>query len=384
MTGWIVALLLAVTAAAFAVLWHRARQERPAPPAPRPMPREPQSAAYVGGMAHDFNNLFGIVIGNLDIAVAQNRDEALKEPLKAALDTALRAAQISRRLHAVMRPQPMAPRTFAIDEMLPKLLDELRSGAEYPAIRTELASGASVSADPDQLLAALQELLRNAAEAMPEGGTVTIATRREGDGVSLSVRDNGPGMTTEVLAQAFDPFFSTRKGVRGAGLGLCLVRSFAERAGGVAMIDSAPGRGTTAAIHLPTVAPAAAAAAIEGGEHRGATVLVVEDSAPMRALARTYLIEFGYRTEVAESAEAALALLRDGRPVDLLFTDLVLSGALDGRELARVAMRLRPELKCLVTTGGDDASIDGLPVLPKPYRKDALARAVRQSLGRAT
>jgi CheY-like chemotaxis protein/two-component sensor histidine kinase len=382
MAAWIVALFCAVAAAGFAALWYRNRRPAPPPPAAR----EPQAAAYVGGMAHDFNNLFGIVIGNLDIAVAQNRDEALREPLKAALDTALRAAQISRRLHTLMRPQPMAPRTFELDAMLPKLLDEIRAGSESPAIHTDFAAGASVSVDPDMLVTALHELLRNAAEAMPEGGTVTIATRAEAGGVRLAITDTGPGMTAEVQAQAFDPFFSTRKGVRGAGLGLCLVRSFAERSGGQAMLESTPSSGTTVTIHLPTAvaAPVAAPGPVASTvAPAGATVLVVEDNAPMRALARTYLTEFGYRTEIAESAEAAIALLRDGRPIDLLFTDLVLPGALDGRELARIAMRLRPTLKCLVTTGGDDAAIDGLPVLAKPYRKDALARAVRQCLEQA-
>ena len=335
-------------------------------------------APYIGGMAHDFNNLFGIIIGNLDIAVAQNRDEALQEPLRAALDTALRAAQINRRLHAVMRPQPLQPRLLMLDQALPKMLDELRAGVgEGFRLEASIAPGLAISVDPDQLLGALQELVRNATEAMPEGGTIMVSAAA-GDGtVRLAVADSGGGMAPDLQGRAFDPFVTTRRGVRGAGLGLSLVRGFAERSGGGSTLDSRPGA-TTVTLELPRAAPRPNVEATRPG---GATVLVVEDNAPMRTLAQTYLTEFGYRAELADSAESALAVLRDGRPVDLLFTDLLLPGGLDGRELARAAMRLRPGLKCLVTTGGDVAELDGLPVLPKPYRKDDLARAVRDSLG---
>lgn len=182
-------------------------------------------------------------------------------------------------------------------------------------------------------------------------------------------------MSAEAQARAFEPFFTTRRGVRGSGLGLSLVHGYAERAGGTVTLDSGP-NGTTVALFLPradaTLKPAS--------HHGGASILVVEDNAPMRTLAQTYLREFGYQAEAVENAEAALALLRDGAAVDLLFIDLVLPGVLDGRGLARAAMRLRPGLKCLLTTGGDLTVLDDLPVLPKPYRKDDLARAVRARL----
>jgi CheY-like chemotaxis protein len=379
MTGWIVALLLAILAAVFAMLWRRALRQPPAPPPPAK--EDTSVASYIGGMAHDFNNLLGIVIGNLDIAVGQNREESLREPLRAALDTALRAAQINRRLHAVMRPQPLQARRFALDAMMPKLVDELRATfGDQLEIKTDLTASATISADPDQLLAVLGELARNTIEAMPEGGAITISTRQETDDtIRLAVTDHGPGMPPEVAARAFEPFFSTRKGVRGAGLGLCLVRSFAERSRGRVTLETAPRQGTTVALHLP-VAPVMRESAAHSG---GLTVLIVEDSGPMRLLAQTYLTEFGYRTEVADSAEAALMLLRDGRPIDLLFTDLILPGTLDGRDLARAAMRLRPGMRCLVTTGGDEPVVDGLPVLPKPYRKEDLAQAVRDCFGQA-
>lgn len=378
MTGWIVALALAVVAATFAVLWRRA--SRPPPDPPPPAKDDTPVASYIGGMAHDFNNLLGIVIGNLDIAVGQNREESLREPLRAALDTALRAAQINRRLHAVMRPQPLQARRFALDAMMPKLVDELRATlGDQIAIETDFAVRAEISADPDQLLAVLTELARNAIDAMPEGARIVISTRREADAsIRISVTDQGPGMSPEAAARAFEPFFSTRKGVRGAGLGLCLVRNFAERSRGRAVLETAPQRGTTVALILPEAPPMPEHAL--GGI--GSTVLIVEDSGPMRLLAQTYLTEFGYRTEVADSAEAALAVLRDGRPIDLLFTDLILPGALDGRDLARAARRLRPGLRCLVTTGGEELAVDGLPVLPKPYRKEDLAHAIRDCLGR--
>jgi len=379
MIGWIVALVLAIAATVFAVLWRRAAQEaaKPPPPAQEDTP----VASYIGGMAHDFNNLLGIVIGNLDIAVGQNREESLREPLRAALDTALRAAQINRRLHAVMRPQPLQARRFTLEAMMPKLVDELRASlGEQIDITTDFAAHATIAADPDQLLAVLSELARNVIDAMPEGAAMLISTRLEGGGsVRIAVTDHGPGMPPEIAARAFEPFFSTRKGVRGAGLGLCLVRSFAERSRGRVTLDTKPESGTTVALHLPVAAPMREAA--QGSS--GATILIVEDSGPMRLLAQTYLTEFGYRTEVADSAEAALAVLRDGRPVDLLFTDLILPGTLDGRDLARAAMRLRPGLRCLVTTGGDEPVVDGLPLLPKPYRKEDLAHAVRDCLGQA-
>jgi CheY-like chemotaxis protein len=379
MTGWIVALVLAIAATVFAVLWRRALLQAAKPPAPAK--EDTPVASYIGGMAHDFNNLLGIVIGNLDIAVGQNREESLREPLRAALDTALRAAQINRRLHAVMRPQPLQARRFGLEAMMPKMVDELRASlGEQIDITMNLAANATIAADPDQLLAVLGELARNVIDAMPEGAAMLISTRLETDGsIRIAVTDHGPGMPPEVAARAFEPFFSTRKGVRGAGLGLCLVRSFAERSRGQVTLDTGPQRGTTVALHLPVAPPVREATKGSGS----ATILIVEDSGPMRLLAQTYLTEFGYRTEVADSAEAALAVLRDGRPVDLLFTDLILPGTLDGRDLARAAMRLRPGLRCLVTTGGDEPVVDGLPLLPKPYRKEDLAHAIRDCLGQA-
>lgn len=373
MTGWLVALVLAA-AAVLAVLWRRAARPRSDPPPQRSeQPIEP----YIGGMAHDFNNLFGIVIGNLDIAVAQNRDPTLHEPLKAALDTALRAAQINRRLHMVMRPQPQQPKVLVLDEWMPRLMGELASVAgEQVSLTSEVMPGLAIRADPDLLLVAIQEILTNAIEAMPQGGTVAFTVTPASPGmVRLAITDQGGGMSPEAQARAFEPFFTTRRGVRGSGLGLSLVHGFMQRAGGSVTLDSGP-NGTTVALLLPR-----ADAAPKPELRRGATtVLVVEDNAPMRTLAQTYLREFGYQAEAVETAEAALAMLRDGAAVDLLFIDVVLPGVLDGRGLARAAMRLRPGLKCLLTTGGDLTVLDDLPVLPKPYRKDDLARAVSACL----
>jgi len=379
MTGWLAALVAAAAAVAVAFAALRRRAARPAPAAP-PGRVEPPIEPYIGGMAHDFNNLFGIVIGNLDIAVAQNRDPALHEPLKAALDTALRAAQINRRLHMVMRPQPQQPKVLVLDQWIPRLMGELGSVAgDQVRLTSDVAPGLAIRADPDLLLVAIQEILTNAIEAMPQGGTVTlVVTAASPDLVRLAVVDQGGGMSAEARARAFEPFFTTRRGVRGSGLGLSLVHGFAQRAGGAVTLDSGP-NGTTVALLLPR----ADATPKPEPRHGAARVLVVEDNAPMRTLAETYLREFGYQAEAVENAEAALDLLRDGAAFDLLFIDQVLPGVLDGRGLARAAMRLRPGLKCLLTSGGDLSAPDDLPVLPKPYRKDDLARAVRACLGAA-
>jgi signal transduction histidine kinase len=235
--------------------WRRAERRRRQQVAP---PGTEAALGFIATLAHDFNNLLGIVIGNLDLVATLNQDQRLAEPLKSALDTALRAATITRRMSAAAGRQAYRPRPVALDALLRDRLDELQQelGERHPIV-TELTSDAMVQVDGDALVDALRELLRNAAQAMPEGGPVRLATRAQAaDRASLSVVDTGCGMAPDLLPRAFEPFVTTQRNVRGAGLGLAMVRSFAVQSGGEAALDSALGRGTTAIMHLPVAAPA--------------------------------------------------------------------------------------------------------------------------------
>jgi PAS domain S-box-containing protein len=347
------------------------------------------------GIAHDLNNILTVILGNTELLSRALAAEAeLRELAQAALAAAESAAELTTRMLAFARRQPLAAEPTDVDALLARMramlvrtlggriaIELVRNGETWPAF-----------ANPLQLESAVLNLCVNARDAMPEGGRLTIETGNvrlgpedgapDGaaeDHVMIAVSDTGAGMPPEVLARACDPFFTTKDPGKGTGLGLSMVYGFVEQSKGRLQIRSEPGHGTTVTLYLPR-APAEAAVpqerAAEGGTE---TILLVEDDPRLRAAAASQLRALGYQVLPAASAAEALEALRQ-RPVDLLFTDIGLAGAMDGRRLAEKARALRPELKVLFTSGGPAAGA-GPALLAKPYRHQHLAAALRDVLG---
>jgi signal transduction histidine kinase/CheY-like chemotaxis protein len=362
-----------------------------------------------GGLSHDFNNLLAVIIGNLDLLRGQvgwNADAA--EAVEEALGAALRGADLNRRLLAFARRQPLQPKNLDPIELVVAMTRLLRRtlGEHIEIVLSSATDVWPLHVDPAQLESALTNLVVNARDAMPNGGRVTIGTRNvsidrdyaashsdvaAGDYVVLEVSDNGTGMPPEVVAHVFEPFFTTKDKEKGTGLGLSMVFGFAKQSGGHVQVYSEPGIGTTLRLYLPRAAmgfaeehmPAIAESLPRGRE----TVLAVEDSPSLRLLLVKQLESLGYRVLEAEDAKSALGILAGEATIDLLFTDIVLPGGVNGSELARMAKTMRSNLKVLFTSGFPEGAIgrNGMLspesiLLGKPYRKDELARQLRESL----
>jgi CheY-like chemotaxis protein len=369
-----------------------------------------------GGVAHDFNNLLTVVIGNLGMARTRLEGGAQERALRsieAAAEGARRAATLTQRLLAFSRQQPLAPVAIEVNQRVLAMSELLRRTlGEDVALETVLAGGLwRAEADPNQLESALLNLAVNARDAMPDGGRLTLETanawlgedyaagREEvqpGQYVMVSVSDTGQGMPPEVAARAFEPFFTTKPPGKGTGLGLSQVYGFAKQSGGHVAIYSEPGHGTTVKLYLPRqrtaqpAAPAEAPAEAPAATGRGEVVLVLEDEEMVRDFAVAVLEEAGFRPLPAAEGESALALLRDTPDVRLLFTDVVLSGAMNGRRVADLAREMRPGLPVLFTTGYTRNAIihhgrldEGVNLLGKPYTAAALVQRVRALLDAA-
>jgi PAS domain S-box-containing protein len=364
-----------------------------------------------GGVAHDFNNLLGIIIGNLDIAAEHAAgDPALREIIQEALGGALRGAELTRRLLAFSRKQPLQPAVIDLNQGLPQIAGMLRRTlGEQVTVELHPDAGLwPVKVDPAQLDEAILNLAINARDAMPKGGTISIETHNvrldrdytaanpeatPGEYVQLAVSDTGAGMSPQVIERCFEPFFTTKGIEKGTGLGLSMVYGFVKQSGGHIKIYSEVGHGTTVKIYLPRtdggaiagVRPVAAEHAPPGTE----LVLMVEDNKDLRTVTLKQLIDLGYRTLEAENARAALKILAERPDIDLLFTDIVMPGGMTGTELAREARRLYPKLKILLTSGYTARAmangfhdIEGLELLNKPFRKRDLAQRLRMVLER--
>ncbi|MGG5890460.1 ATP-binding protein [Falsiroseomonas sp. HC035] len=377
-----------------------------------------------GGVAHDFNNLLTVVLGNL--ALARRRlgelpctpaEEPVQDRLRRSLDNAAeganRAAALTQRLLAFSRQQPLAPEVVDANRLVAGMSDLLRRTlGEDIEIETVLAGGLwRTHADPNQLESSLLNLAVNARDAMTAGGKLTIETAnvhldeayvagREdlapGQYVAICVTDTGTGMSAEVISRAFEPFFTTKPVGQGTGLGLSQVYGFARQSGGHAAIYSEPGQGSTVKLYLPRLRDAEAAVLPRPTEvsrpapdvaHSGGAVLVVEDESMVRDFAVTALEEAGYRVLAAADGPAALALLEAHPEVSLLFTDVVLAGPMNGREVAAAALARRPLLPVLFTTGYTRNAIihqgrldEGVNFIGKPYTAVALLDRVGRLL----
>ena len=364
-----------------------------------------------GGMAHDFNNMLGVIIGNIDLLRdLKGEDSDIDELAREALDAAFRGADLTRRLLAFARQQPLRPQHVDVNELVSGITRLLRRTiGEDVEISLDLAAELwPVVVDPAQLEASLTNLATNARDAMANGGRLMIATANRaldadyaaqhaevvpGGYVMLEVSDTGCGMTPEVMRRIFEPFFTTKSRDKGTGLGLSMVFGFIKQSGGHIGVYSEPGIGTTFRLFLPRmvedvpiVEESAATPLLHG---RGESVLVVEDNAALRRVVTRQLGELGYRVLAAENAAAGLELL-DRQSIDLLLTDIVMPGGINGRELARRARQRWPEIKIVFTSGFSEARLNGdagplaacTPLLSKPYRKEDLASAAREALDR--
>jgi signal transduction histidine kinase/CheY-like chemotaxis protein len=353
-----------------------------------------------GGIAHDFNNLLAVVIGNLDMIGRKSNDQATRRMAANALQAAERGAKVTGQLLAFSRTQRLEVRPTALGGLIEGLTDLLRQTVG-PAIELRLdvaATDLPVLADPNQLELALLNLAINARDAMPDGGSLTVAARpvqvaddpdlADGDYVEISVTDTGAGMSAEVIERAFDPFFTTKEVGRGTGLGLSMVYGVARQSGGVARIRSSPGEGTSVSIVLPQSHQPApdrtdSAPAPEPAEPVRASILVVDDEPEVRRVLAETLSELGHEVSAAADGEEALALL-EGRRFDLLLLDFAMPG-LNGAQVAEAARRLRPDQKLAFVTGyADTAAIQAAagdaPILRKPFRSGEVAQIVRTTL----
>jgi len=364
-----------------------------------------------GGIAHDFNNLLGIIIGNIDLLRerlskdAKEADELAQEVAEAAL----RGAELVRQLLAFARRQPLEPKRVDANELIAHCAKLLRRTLEEN-IEVTVKFGDDVwpiVVDPTQLEAAITNLATNARDAMPEGGRLTISTGNAsldadyaeqhadvvpGDYVVIGVRDTGTGIPAATLEKIFEPFFTTKPEGRGTGLGLSMVFGFLQQSGGHINVYSEEDAGTIFRLYLPrapddAVHPETRPEPEPVAIGRGESVLVVEDNAALRRIVARQLAELCYVVHEADGASAALALIEAGTPVDLLFTDIMMPGPINGKELAATAQARWPKIKVILTSGFDqtksnaaDAARGGELVLGKPYRKADLGRALRQAL----
>ena len=359
-----------------------------------------------GGIAHDFNNLLSIITGNLQL-LERSADDKQTELLQPALGAALRGGELTARLLAYARRQPLTPKTVDLNELLTETADLLgRTIGELIDVKTILYEPLWLTTiDPGQLENAVMNLVINARDAMPDGGALTIESSNvtlnsrdvvrqpmaiPGDYVLLAISDTGTGIAPEVLEKAFDPFFTTKDVGKGTGLGLSMVWGFVDQSGGHVDIDSEPGHGTCVRIYLPRSYGAlskddgdSGGEIVAGGDE---IILVVDDDDIVRDVAAELLRDYGYDVLEAHDGSAALEILNQRDDIDLLFTDVMMPG-IRGPVLAEMARKLRPNLSVLFTSGYTESAVmyrgalvDSTLLLTKPYDREELARRIRYAL----
>ncbi|WP_294392611.1 histidine kinase famiy protein [uncultured Sphingomonas sp.] len=384
--------------------------------------RQAQKMESIGqltaGLAHDFNNLLQVVNGNLELVTATNDPVRIKRYVAAAQSAAERGAKLTRQLLAFARKTRLEPRPLDLTQLVTEFCELIESAVNKQVdIHLSLRRGLRhVVIDPDQLEMALLNIVNNACDAMPDGGVVTILTkpvRLEGEGeahelppgdyVALEVEDQGQGMPAAVLERATEPFFTTKGTGKGTGLGLAMASGFVRQSGGRLEIDSTPGKGTTIRMLFPALQPeqpvedrsidakphVPAMAVID--EREPQHILVVEDHEEVLVVAREILESAGYRVSTALNGEEALRFFEathgEAR-IDLLFTDLVMPGGMNGLALADAICERDPSVSILMTTGYNEELVVNGPraratdVVSKPYRRSELLDRIRQALNR--
>jgi CheY-like chemotaxis protein len=361
-----------------------------------------------GGVAHDFNNLLTIILGNLQMALRNLPEGRPKSLISKALLGAERAAELTKRLLAFSRSQPLNPQAVDANALVAGMSELLgRTLGEAISIETVRSGGLwQVEADASELETAILNLAVNARDAMAAGGRLTIETGntlldeeycesiedlKPGQYVMISVSDTGSGMPKDVIERAFDPFFTTKPAGAGTGLGLSQVYGFVKQSGGHVRIYSELNEGTTIRIYLPRsfargepVAPTLTPDEPVSGNQE--TIVVVEDDPDVRNYVAETLIALNYQVKQMSDGEAALAVVKEPGSIDLLLTDVVMPG-MNGRELADAALQSRPGLKVLFMTGYSRNAIvhqgrldPGVSLIQKPFSQSLLATRIRKML----
>jgi PAS domain S-box-containing protein len=361
-----------------------------------------------GGIAHDFNNLLGVIIGNLDLLdrmVAGN--EAAVQRVHIAQKAAMRGADITRRLLIFSSSEELKPSVVLLGDSIQNMI-ELASraiGAEIKITTHVDESVPPLFVDPAGLESALLNLVVNARDAMPKGGSIIIASEmlildeshpvvqagdlKAGRYVHVSVSDTGQGMSRETLERAFEPFFTTKPRNKGTGLGLAMVYGFAKRSGGVVRAYSELGQGTTVSLYLPIATdlsqPVPTGTPTPLNAKLGGTVLVVDDEVDLLEIALSYLADMGLTAYKAIDGASALEVIAQRSEIDLMVTDIVMPGGMNGVELAQKALALRPGLKIIYSSGFPAEAlaekslplVDG-PLLHKPYQRAEFAAIIHR------
>jgi len=359
-----------------------------------------------GGVAHEFNNLLQVMLGNLESLGESVHGQAdASERVERIMRAVRRGGELTQQLLAFSRKQPLRPEVFHPRTELQSFEYLVRAtvGAQYQ-IDVDVAPEASyVCADASQLANALLNLVLNSRDAMPAGGSIGIrardtvvdagrAARLEipaGPYLEIEVADSGTGMTAEVAARAIEPFYTTKEVGKGTGLGLSMVHGFVRQSGGAMEIDSEPGKGTTVRLLLPAIAASLdqvpGKPRLQPVRQRNVAVLAVEDDPDVLATTVSMLRGLGYRAVGATDGPSALAALENAGHIDILFTDMIMPKGMSGPELARQARSRRPDLKVIYTSGytenmvlGDRAGDEDITLIRKPYSQDDLAAAMNR------
>ena len=361
-----------------------------------------------GGLAHDFNNLLTVVMGNVEAMqrkLKDGGDEKIKNYADFAMQGAKRAAALTKRLLAFSRGQPLDPELVNANELVSSMTELFaRTLGEKVSLKTAIVENLwTIEVDPNQFEASLLNLVVNARDAMPKGGSLTIETSNvkldaayaekhegvvPGEYVAITVSDTGMGMSPETLARVFEPFFTTKPAGEGTGLGLSQLYGFVKQSGGHVSLESIVGSGTKVSLYLPRALGESAALANgrkpQGAESDRNTVLIVEDDDDVRQYAVSLFRELGYGVLEAADGTAALRILESRPEVRFMFTDVGLPGDYNGKELADEARRRRPYLRVLYTTGYARTDIlrqgrldANAQVVTKPFTFDELSTKVR-------
>ena len=352
-----------------------------------------------GGIAHDFNNMLMVVSGNAEALRRRLTCPADLRAIEAIERAAAHGGNLTRQLLTFSRRQALNPTLINLQHRLTAFHDVLASSARGDiTLAIDIRQTVwPVAVDIAELELALVNLAVNARDAMPEGGTMRISAENVrlsaedtpeglgGDFVALTVTDTGCGIEAVQLGKVFEPFFTTKQPDKGTGLGLSQVYGFARQSGGTATISSRVGSGTAVTIYLPRNRCTAADPSAAGDEppHGSEAILLVEDNPDVKEVAGMLLGELGYRVMHVDNASAALATLASGAPVDLVFSDVVMPGEIDGLALAQRVKEQYPRVAVLLTTGytrAANAAEAGVPILRKPYRLATLGRAIRHAL----
>jgi NO-binding membrane sensor protein with MHYT domain/nitrogen-specific signal transduction histidine kinase len=354
-----------------------------------------------GGVAHDFNNLLTVVIGALDVILRHPENAPRRQRLgEAALIAARRGQRLTAQLLAFARQQPLQPETRELNGLIRQAEPLLRRAmSENVALKVQLCDDkAVVRIDPAQLEASLLNLIVNAVDASAEGGEVVVETQlctlaaQEVAGLAsgayfrMSVADRGQGMSPDVIKRIFEPFFTTKPPGKGTGLGLSQVYGFVKQSGGEIEVDSAQGAGTRFRIYLPISAAQPeqdhTTTSQRVGVVRPLCILLVEDDPSVAAVTEIMLVDFGHKVHRAANADEAQRILWSEAEIDVLFSDVVMPGGMNGAELAKQAVAQRPLLKVLLTSGFAGESLDewlsqgAWPFLRKPFLSTELAEAL--------